>query len=402
MLNVYRYDSVGVRGRTFIATSTLGLGTSLIGRRAHAQIVGKDGSKTGAYAFVGCYTTAERHARGDGIHVYRVDYETGLWQHVQHVGDLVNPSFLVLSRDERFLYSVHGDEGYATSFTVDQSSANLKQLNQADTGGNNGVHQAIDPSGRFMLVANYAGGTVAVLPLRPDGRLGDHIQLVRLEGSLGPNRNEQAGSHPHHVVFDPSGRFVVIPDKGLDRVFIFQFDEATGKLIPTKQGAVITRPGYGPRHAAFHPALPIVWVVNELSSTITTYAWNAMDGSLQPVQILPTLPADFTGISSLAEIAVSADGQFVYCSNRGHDSICMFATNPGTGLLASIGWVPTQGKTPRFITFDPSHRFLYATNEQSDTVVVFRVQATTGQLANTGQLVHNTSPVAIAFCLLRA
>lgn len=363
-----------------------------------AQTAGEDRMKRVVHAFVGCYTTAQRHARGDGIHVYRMDQETGAWNHAQQVGGLINPSFLVLSRDQRFLYSVHGDQGYATSFAVDQSNGNLRQLNQADTGGSNGVHLAIDPSGKFVLVANYSTGTVAVLPVRSDGGLADQIQLVRLEGSLGPNKNEQAGSHPHQVVFDPSGRFVLIPDKGLDRVFVFRFDQATGRIIPTEQGAVITRPGYGPRHAAFHPTLPIAWVVNELSSAITTYVWDAVTGSLRPLQILPSLPSDFTGNSSLAEIVVSADGHFVYCSNRGHDSIAMFATNPSTGLLASVGWVPTQGKTPRFIIFDPSHRFVYVTNEQSDTVVALRVESTTGQLTASGQMVRNASPVTIAFC----
>jgi 6-phosphogluconolactonase (cycloisomerase 2 family) len=349
------------------------------------------------YAYVGCYTTARRYARGDGIHVYRVEPETGVWTHVQHVGNLVNPSFLVLRRDNRYLYSVHGDESYATSFSVDRNTGFLTFLNRVGTGGRNGVHQAIDPSGRFMLVANYGTGNVSVLPVRQDGALADQVQLVALPGLPGPNRIEQASSHPHQIVFDPSGRFVVVPDKGLDRIFIFSFDPASGRLTPTIQGSVSARSGSGPRHAAFHPTLPVAFVLNEISSSIVTYYLEAEHGSLRPVQILPSLPSDYTGENTAAEIAVSAGGRFVYCSNRDHDSIAIFAVDPSTGLLSSIGWVSSRGRVPRFIAFDSSHRFLYAADEQSDTVASWLADSSTGRLTPTGQVVRNASPVVIAF-----
>jgi len=349
------------------------------------------------YAYVGCYTTLQRSARGDGIHVYRIDPQTGAWTHVQRVGDLVNPSFLVMAADQRHLYSVHGDETYATAFSVDRATGFLQPLNRAETGGRNGVHQAIDPGGRFLVVANYGAGNVAVLPIRPDGALADAVQVVTLPGQPGPHRIEQLSSHPHHVVFDPGGRSVIVPDKGLDRVFVFRFDTATGKLTPTEQGAAAARAGSGPRHAAFHPRLPIAWVVNEIASTVTTYFWDAERGSLRPVQILPTPPPDYTGENTAAEIAVSAGGRFVYCSNRGHDSIATFTSDPRTGLLTSAGWTPSQGRTPRYIGFDPSHSLLCATNEQSDTVVTYRADAATGRLAVTGSPVQNASPVSIAF-----
>jgi 6-phosphogluconolactonase (cycloisomerase 2 family) len=348
-----------------------------------------------AHAYVGSYTTEKRHGRGDGIHVFRIDTETGAWTHIQHVGNLVNPSFLIVSRDQRFLYSVHGDERYATSFAVDRESGHLTLLGQANTGGSNGVRQAIDASGKFMVVANYGSGTVAVLPVQQDGRLANFTQLVALEGQPGPHRIEQSSSHPHDIVFDPTGRFVLVPDKGLDRVFVFQFDHATGTLSPTEQGAVITRAGSGPRHGAFHPKLPVVWVLNELNSTTVTYRWDA--GALHPIQVLPSLPCDFTGDNTGAEIIVSADGRYVYCSNRGHDSIVIYAADQKTGLLTSLGWVSTQGKTPRFIALDPSQRFLYAANEQGDSIVTFRVEHTTGRLTPTGHDVRSATPVAIAF-----
>src|SRR6266853_1436509 len=262
---------------------------------------GRAQKKTSTYAYVGCYTTAEREAHGDGIHVYRMDPETGAWSHVQHLGDLFNPSFLIVSRDQRFLYSVHGDGTYASSFGIDRNTGFLTPLNRAATGGSNGVHQALDPSGRFMVVANYASGSVAVLPVQTDGRLQDQIQLVEIKGQPGPNRTQQASSHPHNVVFDPTGRFVLVPDKGLDRVFIFRFDSASGKLSATEQGSIAARSGYAPRHMAFHPTLPNAWVLDEIGSAITTYHWDGERGALRPLQILPSTPSDFTGENTTAE-----------------------------------------------------------------------------------------------------
>lgn len=353
-------------------------------------------SKPG-FAYVGCYTTAQRYARGDGIHVYRVDSETAAWAQVDRIGELVNPSFLVLSHDRRFLYSAHGDEAYVTAFAVDRDTGRLAVLGRADAGGRNGVHLAVDPGGRFVIVANYGSGNIAVLPVRKDGSLDRPAQVVALEGQPGPHRIEQPGSRPHQIVFDPSGKYVLVPDKGLDRIFVFRFDADTGRLAPTAQGSVVARSGSGPRHAVFHPRLPVVWVANEIAGTVTTYYWDAERGHLRPAQILPSIPPDYTGENTAAEIAASHDGRFVYCSNRGHDSVAIFAADPGTGLLKSTGWTPAEGRTPRFICVDPAGRFLYAANEQSDTIVPFRLDAAGGQLTPVGQTIRNASPVTIAF-----
>jgi 6-phosphogluconolactonase (cycloisomerase 2 family) len=349
------------------------------------------------FAYVGSFTTALRKARGDGIHVYRADAATGAWTHVQHVGDLVNPSFLAVSPDQRFLYCVHGDADYATAFSLDRETGQAKLLNRGATAGKNGVRQAVDPGGKFLIVANYAGGSVAVLPIAPDGSLKDQHQLLALPGEPGPHRTEQPSSHPHDVAFDPSGRFVLVPDKGLDRVFVFRFDAASGRLSPAETDSVRTRAGAGPRHLAFHPKLPVVWVLNELDSTVTTYRWDAERGALTPMQGVTTLPTDFTGYSTTAEIAASPDGRFVYCSNRGHDSVAVYAANADSGSLAAIGWQPTQGRGPRFIGLDPAGRFLFAANEQGDTIVTFRVDAGSGLLTPTGQVIRNASPVTIVF-----
>jgi 6-phosphogluconolactonase (cycloisomerase 2 family) len=345
------------------------------------------------FAYVGSFTTAKRKARGDGINVYRMDVATGRWTHVQNVGDLVNPSFLALSPDQKFLFAVQGDAAHATALARDGASGFVTPINQAPTGGNNGVRQAVDPLGRFMIVANYASGNVAVLPIGPDGSLADQHQLVELPGERGPHPVEQTSSHPHDIVLDPSGRFVLIPDKGLDRVFVLAFDAAHGKLGAPE--AVKAQPGAGPRHLAFHPRLPIVWVLNELDSTITTYRFDG--GTLAPLATLPTLPRDFTGASTTAEIAVAPDGRFVYASNRGHDSVALFAADPTDGSLSPLGWQATHGRGPRFITLDPAGRFLYAANELSDTIVAFHRDADSGALTPTGQVIATGSPVAIVF-----
>ena len=349
------------------------------------------------YVYVGSFTTAKRKARGDGIHIYRVDAGTGAWTHVQHIGALINPSFLTLSPDQRCLYAVHGDCDYATAFAIEPETGRARLLNRAATGGNNGVRQAVDASGRFLIVANYASGTVGVLPIMPDGSLKDQQQLVALPGEPGPHRIQQTSSEPHDIVFDATGRFVLVPDKGLDRIFVFHFDASNGRLTPAEPNSIQSRPGAGPRHLAFHPKLPIVWVLNELDSTTTTYRWDGASGRLAPSQVITTLPTDFTGYSTTAEIAVSSDGGTVYCSNRGHDSVAIYRANATTGLLTPAGWQPTLGAGPRFVGLDPSGRFLYAANEGGDAIVPFAVDAASGGLRPTGQVITIASPVTIVF-----
>jgi 6-phosphogluconolactonase len=349
------------------------------------------------FAFVGGFTTAERKARGDGIRSYAIDHATRSWTEVHHLPGLVNPSFLVAAPSEHTLYAVHGDLDYASAFRIDRETGKLDLLGRARTGGQNGVHQALDPTGRFLIVANYGTGSVAVLPLAPDGSLGDCTQVLDLPGPIGPHRTEQAKAHPHHVVFDPSGRFVLVPDKGLDRTFILSFDPGQGRLALTDPGFVASRPGAGPRHIAFHPNGEIAWLLNELDSSVATYRWNAATGDLHPLQILPSLPSDFFGASTAAELAVTPSGGMVYASNRGHDSIVCYAVDAASGCLSATGWVPTQGRDPRFIAIDPHGHTLYAANEQGDDIVSFRIDEDSGRLSPAGRSLAVASPSTIAF-----
>jgi 6-phosphogluconolactonase len=349
------------------------------------------------FAYVGCYTSEKRHGHGPGITVYRMDANSGAWTPVQTVADLVNPSFLGLDRRQRVLYSAHGDEDYATAFAIDEATGRLTPLNRQSTGGKNGVHLAVDASNRFLVAGNYGSGTVAVLPIARDGSLEPLSDLVTLTGTPGPDPVQQASSHPHDVPFDRSGRFVVVPDKGFDKVFVFRLDTARGKLIACDPPSVTARPGAAPRHADFHPTAPYAYVNNELDSTITTYRFDPERSVLEPLQVIPSAPAGFSGKNTTAEIAVAPSGRFVYVSNRGHDSVAIFAVDAATGVLSPVGWEPAQGKTPRFFALDPSGAFLYVANQNSDTIVGFRVDGATGSLTPTGQVIQTGSPSSIVF-----
>src|SRR5262249_11375482 len=267
------------------------------------------------------------------------------------------------------------------------------------------VHLSIDPTGRWIVTANYSAGSVGVVPIEKDGTLGSRSDLVNLPGEPGPDRKQQASSHPHDVVFDPSGRFVAVPDKGLDRVFVFRLDAAKGKLMPNDPPSVATRAGDGPRHIAFHPQMPLAYVVNELSSSVTTYRFDAQRGSLQPVQILPSTPANYTGNNTGAEIAVAPSGGVVYASNRGHDSVGIFPVDRSAGTRTPVSWAPTNAKSPRFFGLDPSAKMLYAANadegfsaaQNTDTIVPFTVDQAKGTLTPTGQVIKTNSPCTIVF-----
>ena len=400
-----QYDvAPGVKRRTFLwgcfgiaITFVHGLDMSSVqaqvgGSGAATIASGKSGP---VFAYVGCRTTKERNARGEGINVYRVDPSSGAWTHVQLVGNLVNPSFLAFDRRQNFLYSVHGDFSEVSSFKVNKQTGELTFLNRQSTQGKNPVHLVVDPTNRFLVVSNYATGTLVLLPIQEDGTLGPLRDLAKLPGNTGPHKVEQTISHPHHNPQDPGERFIIVPDKGLDKIFTFRIDTENAKLIAGP--SVEARETSGPRHIVFHPSKTYAYVINELDSTVTTYRYDAEHGELKPMQILSVLPATFTGNNRSSEIAITASGRFVYASNRGHDSIAIFSVDQATGMLSSVSWESTQGKNPRFFSLDPTGAFMYAANENSDTIVTYRVDPATGKLSPTGQIIKTGSPVCIIF-----
>ena len=348
---------------------------------------------------MGCFTTPSRLGKGDGISAYRINPITGAWRQIQQVGGLVNPSWLLANHDGNVLYVLHADEDYASSYRIDRATGRLTPLNRAATGGRNGVSAKLDPTGKFLIVANYASGSVGVLPVATDGSLGDAVQVFDLPGGARARHRvgHQGISHPHDIVLDPTGRFVVVPDKGLDRVSVFKFDARLGRLSPAGKGYVDARSGAGPRHMAFHPNNPVAWILNELDSTLTTCRWDGAKNILAPVEVTSTLPGDFTGDNQTAEIEFVAASNTLYISNRGHDSIALFRVNRTTGVPKAIGWQPTGGEDPRLFVLDPAGRFLYVANLSSGTIKRLELDAKTGALTTTRQIIKTPSPCAIAF-----
>jgi 6-phosphogluconolactonase len=348
------------------------------------------------FAYVGSFATSTRGAHGEGLSVYSIDAATGRWARVQLLSSVVNPGYLALHPRRPVLYAVQPVANEVSAFAVDDRTGELTLIGRQPSGGDDPSHLAIDPAGRFLVVANYVAGTVEVLPVNADGSLGAPSDVVATKGELGPHRTEQPGPHPHQCPFDPSGRFVVVPDKGFDRLFVFRIDDAKGTLVPADPPFTKTRSGAGPRHIAFHPRLPYAWVINELDSTVAAYRVG-QTGTLEAIQIVPALPSTFTGDNTGAAIVVAPSGRFLYVSNRGHDSVGIFRVDESSGMLSAAGWAPTRGSTPRFIGLNPGGTRLFAANQRSDSIVEFSVDRATGALTPTGQIIGASTPVCVVF-----
>jgi len=348
--------------------------------------------------YVGTYSDGTSR----GIYRFTFDPATGAATEPVLAGEAKNPSFLALHPSGRFLYAVGeissfqgAKTGAVSAFAVDPKTGDLALLNQQASEGTGPCHLVVDRTGRNVLVANYGGGTVAVLPIEADGRLKPASSVRAHEGS-GPNKGRQERPHAHGIYLDAAERFACSPDLGADRVFVYRFDAAKGTLEP--HGAGTLEPGSGPRHAAFHPTGKYLYAINELLSTLTVFSYDAEKGALAPLQTVTTLPAGFSGTSWTAEVAVSPDGRFVYGSNRGDDSLAVFRVDAGTGRLAAAGHAPVGGKTPRHFTIDPTGRFILAGHQGSGTIAVLRLDPATGMPALVGSPVKVDKPV----CLLPA
>jgi 6-phosphogluconolactonase len=351
------------------------------------------------YAYTGCNTVKDAAARktgnGNGISVYRIDSRTRAWTLVQVCEALPNPGFLVINRSETFLYSAHGDFGELSAYAIDRQSGKLTFVNQQPTDGHNSRHLTISPDNRHIVLNKGTG--VAVFPIKSDGSLAPYCE--NFEPPLGPDpaRGKELAPCPHQIVFDPSGRFVIVPDRNLDKVHVYRFDAASGKLTPNVPPSAASRAWAGPRHIDFHPSRPLAYAINETDSTVSAFHWNAERGELAPFQVIATTPAGYSGKNSGSEIAVAPSGKFVYASNRGHDSIAVYSIDAADGSLRLVCCEPSQGKTPRFVTFDASGSVLYAANQDSDTIVFFSVDDGSGKLTPTGQTVETGTPTCIIF-----
>jgi len=337
------------------------------------------------------------------IYAFRFNASTGQITSLGVAAESVNPGTLALHSNGRFLYAtneVGNYKGYrgggVSAFAVDQAAGKLTFLNDEFSGGANPAYVVVDKTGKFALVANYYGGQVSVFPLQKDGRLGEATAFVHSEGSS-VNKVRQEGPHPHSVYVSPDNRFVMVCDLGLDKILVYRFDATKGSLTPNEPPYANVNPGAGPRHLAFSPNGKFVYVVCELQSSVSAFSYDAQKGALQPLQTIATLPSDFKGENTGAEIEVSPSGKFLYASNRGHDSIAVFAIDAARGTLTPIEQVSTLGKTPRNFAIDSTGAYLFVGNQDSDNIVVFHIDSKSGQLKPTGQALKVVSPTCIAF-----
>jgi 6-phosphogluconolactonase len=344
--------------------------------------------------YFGTYT---RPNASKGIYAYRFQPSSGKLTSLGVAAETPNPAFLVAHPNGRFLYAANEQEkGTVSAFAIDRQTGKLTALNTVSSRGAGPCHVSVDHTGKFLLVANYGSGSVASLPIQQDGRLGEVAGFVQHTGSsVDPAR--QTGPHAHFITASPDNRVVLAADLGLDQVVEYRFDASKGTLTANTPPFAKLRPGSGPRHLAFHPTGKYVYVNGEMASTLSAFAYSPATGAMKELQTLSTLPTGFSGATSTAEVHVDRAGRFAYVSNRGHDSIAIFAIDPAKGTLTPAGHAPTGGKTPRYFGLDPSGNYLLAANQNSNTVVVFRVDPKTGGLTQAQTLSDVPEAVSIEF-----
>jgi 6-phosphogluconolactonase len=354
------------------------------------------------FVYIGTYT---EHG-SKGIYVCEFDPGTGRLSSPELAAQTSQPSFLAVTPDRKFLYAVNEinqfdgqPTGAVSAFSVNLATGKLTLLNQVSSRDPGPAHIALDRTGRYVLVANYDGGSVAAFALLPDGRIGEPTGFVRHTGSSA-NRERQAGPHAHGIAMSPDNRFAVVADLGIDELLVYALDASRGTL--GQAGVVKTDAGAGPRHLVFGADGKFVYVINELHSTVAVYSYEASDGAMSSVQTISTLASNFAGANTAGEVALHPSGEFLYASNRGDDnSIAIFAVDPMKGTLALIERVPTGGKTPRNFAIDPSGEWLLAANQDSNTLATFRIDKQSGRLSATWQLIKINSPTMVDFVTLR-
>jgi 6-phosphogluconolactonase len=363
-------------------------------------------------AYVGTDTKpVDGAANGKGIYLFEMSPVTGELSLIKLAAETVSPSWLALAPSGRFLYAINevsdypGNQGSVSAFAVDRASGSLKPLNVVGSGGAGPAHMSVDASGKYVFVANYFGGNIAVISVLADGSLGESTFIRRDEGDLGNLHASDAppGSfaisghdtpHAHMIQADPANRFVLQTDLGQDRIYVYKFDRDTGKLTPATTPYVSLPSGDGPRHFVFHPNREWMYSIQEEASTVVYFRYDSSTGSLTPRQTISTLPSGFNGTSFCSEILISSDGKSLYAANRLHNSIAVFKIDVG-GKLSLLGETLTQGDYPNQMSLDPTGRFLYVCNQRSDQITSFRRNESTGMLAFTGQY----TPLGTPMCL---
>ena len=351
--------------------------------------------------YVGTYT--EQGSKSKGIYAYRFDATSFELSPIGLVAETTNPSFLAVHPNHRFLYAVNEvtqyrgqSSGGVSAFAIDHTTGKLTFLNEVASRGADPCYITVDKTGKYVLVANYTGGSIAVFPVLEDGKLGEASAFVQHSGH-GTNPKRQEGPHAHSIDLSPDNHFALVDDLGLDELLVYRFDSSKGSLRPSDAKFAKIDAGAGPRHFAFHPSGRFAYVISEMQGSVTAFAYDSATGALHPLQTISTLPKDFKGDIEDAEVAVHPSGKFLYASNRGHDSIAVFAIDGTKGTLTSIDYVPTGGKTPRSFEIDPTGSLLFAANQDSDNVVVFRIDPQTGRLTPSGKVLEVSKPVCVKF-----
>jgi 6-phosphogluconolactonase len=351
------------------------------------------------FVYVGTYTAEGSTSKG--IYAYRYDLNGSTLTSLGLVAETANPSFLAVHPNHRFLYAVNetGDykgqkSGAVTAFSIDHVTGKLTQLNQVASGGADPCYITVDNTGKYVLVANYTGGSIAVFPVLADGRLGEASAFIQHSGH-GSNPKRQEGPHAHSIDLSSDNRFAIVDDLGLDETLVYKFDSAKGSLTLNDPPFAKAAAGAGPRHFAFHPNGKFGYVLDEMGSTVSVFSYDSAGGVLHPLQTISSLPKGFGGQNDAAEIEVHPSGKFLYASNRGHDSIAIFAIDQKQGTLTPIEYVPTKGASPRNFAIDPTGKLILAENEKSDNIVVFRIDPQTGRLTPTGKVLDISQPVCV-------
>ena len=342
------------------------------------------------WVYIGTYT----RATSKGVYLFKLDTDSGSLTPQGLAAAADDPCFLAIAPGEKYLYACatannHRD-GVIDAFTINPTNGTLQLVNEQPSGGDGPTQIAINPDGKCAAVANYSSGSVALLPIGTDGKLALPSSVIQHTGSS-INKSRQQSPHPHSCNFDSSGKFIFVPDLGIDKIAVYQCDDQKLTLLDP----VPVAPGSGPRHMAFSPDGKFAYLINEMAGTVITYALNG--GTLKQLQTISTLPENFHGTNTAAEVAVHPNGRFVYASNRGNDSIAIFAVDPAAGTLSLIGFQSTLGKGPRMFAIDPTGNFLIAANQNSDNVVLFRIDPKTGKLTATGTTFTVSSPVCVTF-----
>ncbi len=356
----------------------------------------------GNYLFyVGTYT--EGASKSKGIYAYRYDASTLDITSLGVAAVTTNPSWVALHPSGRFLYAVNEVQNYkgpnsggVSAFAVDRTTGKLTFLNEVASRGADPCYITVDKTGKYVLVANYTGGSIAAFPISDDGKLGEASAFVQHTGH-GENPKRQEGPNAHSIDLSPDNRFAMVDDLGLDELLVYKFDGAKGTLTPNDPAFAKLDPGAGPRHFALHPSGKFAYVISEMHSTVTALSADLKAGTFHSLQTISTLPDDFKAPNDDAEVEVHPSGKFLYASNRGHDSITVFAIDPAKGTLTVVDHASTQGKTPRNFAIDPTGKLLLAENQESNNIVVFRIDEKTGKLSPTGKVLEVGQPVCVKF-----